>query len=127
MTILFSAVIYLVLLIFIRQTWDKLHPLISVIFAVVFIQWLFRQQWVPLMTRFVELTTALPYSRALLYTVSLLMLSGFITKLLEEHDYEALAEVVLLSVRILLITFWLQELTPAFQHLMNLFERLQPL
>ena len=125
MTIIFFAVIYLVLLLLIRESMYKLHALISIIFFFVLLQWIFFRQLLPFFKTLHTLIASLPYGNALLFTAGILLLSHHITEVFDEHEYEAIAGLLKVSVRLTLLVFWVAQLTPVFQQLATLLERLQ--
>lgn len=125
MTIIFFAVIYLVLLLLIRESMYKLHALISIIFFFVLLQWIFFQQLLPFFKTLQTLIATLPYGNALLFTAGVLLLSHHITEVFDEQEYEAIAGLLKVSVRLTLLVFWVAQLTPVFQQLATLLERLQ--
>lgn len=125
MIFLFFAVIFLVLLMLLKQSVGMLHPLLTVIFFFILFQSVVLQQLFPFLTSLQQLIVALPYGTELLYTALLLFVGQHFSILFEEHEYEAIAELIKTSVRITLLSFWLIQLTPVFRQLMSLFERLQ--
>jgi hypothetical protein len=103
----------------------KLHPLFMVIFFFILLQFLFFQQIMPFVTSVHLVLTQLPYSKGLVYSALLLVIGHLFAVLFEEQDYDAMAELIRLSVRLTLLSFWFVQLAPVFQQLMRLFERLQ--
>lgn len=123
MTSLFASVILLLLLVLIKQSMDKLHALFVVIFFFIFCQFVIRNQLIPLWQKLASIFEQVPYSKGLLYTALLLILSELFCELLEQLEYESLAAIVKLSIRITLVGFWLLELQPALTTLLSLLER----
>lgn len=125
MIVLLGSIIFLVLLLLMKEAYKPLHALLSVIFFFILFQYVFREQIYPLFQTLFTMTASVPYGRSLLFSAVLLLVGRLIATLLEEQEYEAIAELVTLAVRLTLVTFWLMQLTPAFQELQTLLERLQ--
>ena len=122
---LFASVIFLVLLLFMKQSMDKLHGILVVIAFFIFMQFVVRQQLVPLWQQLAHIFNIIPYSKGLLFTAFLFILNELLCELLEQLEYEAFASLVTLSIRITVIVYWIKELQPAFQSLSRLLERFQ--
>ena len=122
---LFASVIFLVLLLFMKQSMDKLHGILVVIAFFIFMQFVVRHQLVPLWQQLAHLFNSVPYSKSLLFTAFLFIMNELLCELLEQLEYEAFASLVTLSIRITVILYWIKELQPAFQSLARLLERFQ--
>lgn len=125
METLFSAVILLLLLLFLRQAIPSLHPLFVVIFFFVFFQFAFFQTLVPFLRHFIGLVQHVPYAIQLIYSAALFILSELLYTLLSENEYEAIGEVLQLVIRITLLMYWIVELEPVFQTLSTLLKKVQ--
>ncbi|MGN7478359.1 pyruvate formate-lyase [Solibacillus silvestris] len=125
MIALFASIIYLVLFLFLRQTMDKLHNIIVVIAFFIFFQFIVYEQLIPLWQRLAVIFNSVPYSKGLLFTAFLFLLSETICRLLEQMEYEAFATLVTVSIRMTLLLYWINLLQPKFQVLIQLLERLQ--
>lgn len=125
MIVLFGSIIFLLLLLLMKEVYRPLHALLTVIFFFILFQYVLREQLMPLFKTLFSITGSVPYGRSLLFTAVLLLIGQLIVALLVEQEYEAIAEVVRLAVRLTLLTFWLMQLTPAFKELQTLLERLQ--
>lgn len=125
MATLFSAVILLLLLLFLRQAIPTLHPLFVVIFFFVFFQFAFFQTLVPFLRHFIGLVQHVPYAVALIYSAALFLLGELLYTLLVENEYDAIAEVLQLVIRITLLMYWIVELEPAIQTLTSLIKKVQ--
>lgn len=125
MVVLFSSVLFLLLLLLIKEAYKPLHALFTVILFFVLLQFVFRVQLLPLIHTLYNVAELIPYGKELLFSALLLLVGRLIMTLLNEHEYEAIAELVQLAVRLTLLSFWLVQLTPAFKALQRLLERLQ--
>ncbi|MER1984904.1 MAG: pyruvate formate-lyase [Solibacillus sp.] len=125
MIVLFGSIIFLLLLLLMKEAYRPLHALLTVILFFILFQYVLREQLLPLFKTLFSITANVPYGRSLLFSAVLLIIGQLLVALLVEQEYEAIAEVVRLAVRLTLITFWLMQLTPAFKELQTLLERLQ--
>lgn len=125
MIVLFGSIIFLILLLLMKEVYPPLHALFTVILFFILFQYVFREQLLPLFQILFTMTVSVPYGRSILFSAVLLLMGRLVNVLLVEQEYEAIAEVVQLAVRLTLITFWLMQLTPAFKELQTLLERLQ--
>ncbi|MER2106641.1 MAG: pyruvate formate-lyase [Solibacillus sp.] len=125
MIVLFGSIIFLLLLLLMKEAYRPLHALLTVILFFILFQYVLREQLLPLFKTLFSITANVPYGRSLLFSAVLLIIGQLLVTLLVEQEYEAIAEVVRLAVRLTLITFWLMQLTPAFKELQTLLERLQ--
>ncbi|WP_234417255.1 pyruvate formate-lyase [Lysinibacillus sp. 2017] len=106
-----------------KQSMDKLHPIILVILFFILMQFVMMGQLIPLWQQLSNVFQAVPYSKSLLFTAFLFVIGEMICALLDQFEYEAIATVVKLSIRITVVSYWLKILQPAFQTLVNLLER----
>lgn len=125
MSALFSVVILLLLLLFIKQAIPTLHPLFAVIFTLIFLQVVAMQTIIPWARSFHAMVQSIPYAQSLLYTAVVLLLSEVILQLLTEHEYDTLGEIMHIAVRISLIVYWLAQLQPIIEALTNLLQKVQ--
>ena len=124
MVTLFASVLFLLLLVFIQQLFEKLHSVIVIIFFFIFLQFIMRLQLFPLWQQLATLFQSVPYSKGLLYTALLFLCKDIFCALLEQMEYEAYAVLITLSVRLTVVVYWVNELTTPFQTLLRLLERL---
>jgi hypothetical protein len=123
MNILFASIVFIVLLLFLNQVMDKLHPIFVIIFFFIMMQAIVFQLLIPLFQQLQVVFQKVPYSKNLLWTAFLLLIGEMICGLLEQLEYEAFAELVKFAVRLVLVSYWLMLLQPAFQTIANLLER----
>ena len=123
MNILFGSIIFIVLLILLNQVMDKLHPVFVIIFFFILMQAIVFQLLIPLFQQLQVVFHKVPYSKNLLWTAFLLLIGEMICGLLEQMEYEAFATLVKFAVRLVLVSYWLTLLLPAFQTIANLLER----
>lgn len=125
MVILFGSVLFLLLLLFMKEAYRPLHALFTVILFFILFQFFFIESLYPLFILLFGVAAAVPYGKGLLWSAAYLLIGQLIVTLLIEHEYEAIGELVKLAVRVSLVSFWLMQLTPAFRQLEALIERLQ--
>lgn len=125
MVALIGSVIFLLLLLLMKEAYRPLHGLLTVIFFFVLAQFVFFEQLLPLFQLLFGIARSVPYGHGLLFSAALLIVGQLVATLLNEQEYEAMAEVVRLAVRLTLVTFWFMQLQPAFKELQSLLERLQ--
>ncbi|ATP40962.1 pyruvate formate-lyase [Solibacillus sp. R5-41] len=125
MSILFASVVFILLLQLIKQSMDRLHSIILIVFFFIFVQFVVRGQLIPFWQVLEETFNKAPYAKGLLFTAFLLILSELFCELLDQMEYEAFSTVVKLSIRLTLVGYWFNELQPAFKSVMELLERLQ--
>lgn len=124
MKYLIFTVVCMVLLNFIKGAIGKLHSIISIIFFFLFLAQIYQLVLYPLFSELVSITDVLPYSKPIIYTALLLLLSQLIKAVLEEQEYDALSEGVDIAVRGSLILLWLHQLKPAMSQLTVLLQKL---
>ena len=124
MKYLLFTVVCMVLLNFIKGAIGKLHSIISIIFFFLFLAQIYQLVLYPLFSELVSITDVLPYSKPIIYTALLLLLSQLIKAVLEEQEYDALSEGVDIAVRGSLILLWIQQLKPAMSQLTVLLQKL---
>lgn len=125
MGILFASVIFLLLLQLIKHSMDRLHSIVLIVFFFILAQFVLRRQVIPFWQMLEETFNKAPYTKGLLYTAFLLIVSDLICDLLDQMEYEVISTVVKLSIRITLVGYWFKELQPAFKSVLELLERLQ--
>ena len=123
MNILFGSIIFIVLLLLLNQIMDKIHPIIVIIFFFILMQAIVFQLLIPLFQQLQVVFHKVPYSKNLLWTAFILLIGEMICGLLEQMEYEAFATLVKFAVRLVLVSYWLTLLLPAFQTIANLLER----
>lgn len=104
---------------------DRLHAIILIVFFFIFAQFVIRRQLIPSWQLLEETFRKAPYTKGLLFTAFLLILSDLFCELLAQMEYDAFATVVKLSIRLTLVGYWFNELQPAFKSVLELLERLQ--
>ncbi|MEK4700303.1 pyruvate formate-lyase [Solibacillus sp. FSL R7-0668] len=124
MMILFASIVFLVLLILLKQSFEQLHSIIVIIFFFVILQFIFRTQLYPLWQQLATLFQSVPYSKGLLYTALLFLSKDLFCALLKQMEYEAYVSLVTLSIRLTVIVYWVNELATPFQTFVQLLERL---
>lgn len=125
MIILFYAVILLIILILIRETVPKLHSLIAIIFFFILLHFLLSKSVLPFIGQILSIVNSIPYVTQLIYSALFYQLGLFFQKLFEEQEYEAFGEFIMLSVRIVLLSYWISEFAKVLSNFSSILEKLQ--
>ncbi|MDN4493332.1 hypothetical protein [Ureibacillus aquaedulcis] len=125
MTFLIYAVILMILLLFIRETINKLHGIIVVIFFFVLLYFLLSMLTIPFLEQLLSYVQSVPYVPQLVYSALFYQLGLFFQSMFEEEDYETFGELVMFSIRIVLLFYWTSELGKILSDLSSILEKLQ--
>lgn len=125
MTILIYAVILLLILILIKETVPKLHPLIAIIFFFILLHFLLSKSVLPLIGRILSYVNSVPYVPQLVYSALFYQLGIFFKMLFDEQEHETMGEFVMFSVRIVLLTYWISELAKVLTSFSSILDKLQ--
>ncbi|MFC7684743.1 hypothetical protein [Ureibacillus sp. GCM10028918] len=125
MTFLIYAVILMILLIFIKETINKLHGIIVVIFFFVLLYFLLSMLTIPFLEQLLSYVQSVPYVPQLVYSALFYQLGLFFQSIFEEEDYETFGELVMFSIRIVLLFYWTSELGKILSSLSSILEKLQ--
>ncbi len=117
------GVVCLVLLLFVRGTFEKLHPLLQVVVCIILFAEIFQQWLRPIFTQLAKSFTMIPYSHSILYTAFLLLISQLLQNLLEGQDEEAIGQAVAIAVRASLVWMWIVQLKPAVTQMTALLQK----
>ena len=110
MNVLILSVIILLLLLLIKEVFSPLHHLIYIIFYFLILSIVLSSFLIPFADKLLQLLPYIPFGKPLIYSAVLFMISEHISNLLEELDYESLGMLVSLAIRIVILTYWLNEL-----------------
>lgn len=124
MTVLGILVVVFVLLVLVQQLNEKMYPLLFIIVLLLMLLYVWTAVWRPFVEKLLQLFTAVPYSRQLLMTVSLLLLGDVLNKLISQFDMESFGFIVLIATRITILAIWLEpieQLFARFQQMTSLF------
>ncbi|WP_137729023.1 hypothetical protein [Lysinibacillus sp. SGAir0095] len=125
MTFLIYAVILMLLLIFIKETISKLHGIIVVIFFFVLLYFLLSMLTIPFLEQLLSYVHSVPYVPQLVYSALFYQLGLFFQSIFEEEEYETFGELVMFSIRIVLLFYWTSELGKILSDLSSILEKLQ--
>ena len=125
MTFLIYAVILMLLLMFIKETIDKLHGLIVVIFFFVLLYFLLSMLTIPFIEQLLSYVHSVPYVPQLVYSALFYQLGLFFQSIFKEEEYETFGELVMFSIRIVLLFYWTSELGKILSNLSSILEKLQ--
>lgn len=116
MTVLGVLVVGFVLLVLVQQLNEKMYPLLFILVLLLILLYFWTTVWRPLIEKLLQLFTAVPYSRQLLITVSLLLLGDLLYRMMDQFDMESYGFLVLLATRITILTVWLEPIEQLFVH-----------
>ena len=125
MTFLIYAVILMLLLIFIKETIYKLHAIIVIIFFFILLYFLLEMLAIPFIEQLLNAVHAVPYVPQLVYSALFYQLGLFFKSLFEEADYDTIGDLVMFSIRIVLLMYWTNEFTNVFTKFSSILEKLQ--
>lgn len=125
MTFLLYAVVLLLLLILLRESSYKLHSLLTIIFFFVLLHFLIKLLVFPFTEQLLSYVGSVPYVPQLIYSALFYQIGHFIYKMFEEEEYEAIGELVLVSVRIVLLLYWTSELKDVLTSFSSILDKLQ--
>ena len=125
MTFLIYAIILMLLLLFIKETASKLHGLIVVIFFFVLLYFLLSKLTIPFIEQLLSYVHSVPYVPQLVYSALFYQLGLFFQSILAEEEYETFGELVMFSIRIMLLFYWTSELGKILSNLSSILEKLQ--
>ncbi|MFC5557813.1 hypothetical protein ACFPN4_01560 [Ureibacillus thermophilus] len=125
MTILVYAVILLLILILIKETVPKLYSLIAIIFFFIILHFLISQSVLPLIGQILSYVNSVPYVPQLVYSALFYQLGIFFKMLFEEREHETMGEFVMFSVRIVLLTYWVNEFAKVLSSFTSILDKLQ--
>lgn len=124
MTVLGILVVVFVLLVLVQQLNEKMYPLLFIIVLLLMLLYIWTTVWRPFVEKLLQLFAAVPYSRQLLMTMSLLLLGDVLNKVISQFDMESFGFIVLVATRITILTIWLEpieQLFARFQQMTSLF------
>lgn len=125
MTFLIYAVILMLLLMFIKETIDKLHGIIVVIFFFVLLYFLLSMLTIPFIEQLLSYVQSVPYVPQLVYSALFYQLGLFFQSIFKEEEYETFGELVMFSIRIVLLVYWTSELGKILSNMSSILEKLQ--
>ncbi|HWK24013.1 MAG TPA: hypothetical protein VNS08_13355 [Ureibacillus sp.] len=125
MTFLIYAVILMLLLIFVKETFVKLHGIIVIIFFFILLYFLLSMLAIPFLDQLLSYVQAVPYVPQLVYSALFYQLGLFFKSIFAEEEYETFGDLVMFSIRIVLLFYWTKELGKILSDLSSILEKLQ--
>lgn len=125
MTFILYAVILLLLLILLKETTHQLHSLIAIIFFFVLLHFLLSMLVIPFIEQLLSYVHSVPYVPQLVYSALFYQIGYFFYKLFEGEEYEAIGELVMIAVRVVLLFYWTSELAKVLSKFATILEKLQ--
>ncbi|SOC27169.1 hypothetical protein SAMN05880501_12128 [Ureibacillus xyleni] len=125
MNYLMYAVILILLLIFIKETIHKLHGLFVIIFFFVLLYFLLSVLAIPFIEQLLSYVSSVPYVPQLVYSALFYQIGLFFQSLFDEEEYETFGELVMFSVRIVLLFYWTSEFAKVLSNFSSILEKLQ--
>lgn len=125
MTFILYAVILLLLLILLKETTHKLHSLIAIIFFFVLLHFLLSMLVLPFIDQLLSYVHSVPYVPQLVYSALFYQIGHFFYKLFEGEEYEAIGELIMIAVRVVLLFYWTSELAKVLSSFSTILEKLQ--
>jgi FtsH-binding integral membrane protein len=118
-----GGIICLVLLLFVRQTMEKLYPIIQIFIFFLFVAQLFRHLLEPIFRKLATSFSNVPYSETLLYTAVLLLVNQLVEGLFHEHDQESIGQAITIAIQLSIVSIWLMKLQPVIAEMVALLQR----
>ncbi|KGR78403.1 hypothetical protein [Ureibacillus manganicus] len=125
MIFIFYAVILMLILILIKDSFQKLHTLIAIIFFFILLHFLLSMLVIPFLEKLLSYVHSVPYVAQLVYSALFYQLGSLIHTIFEEQEYESIGELVMIAVRIVLLTYWLTEFATVLSKFSSILEKLQ--
>ena len=112
MILLFYLVICFLILIFVKESYGKIHVIVSIIMVFIILQIIFAIKIVPLFQKLSTAFQTIPFIGLLLGSTIIILFGEFCMKLFEQYDYEVLSFFVHIVVGMTIALLWLEELLP---------------
>ncbi|MDM5334455.1 hypothetical protein QUF56_14555 [Ureibacillus composti] len=125
MTYVFYAVILLLVLMLIKESINKLHGLIAIIFFFILLHFLLSMMIIPFIEQLLSYVHSVPYVPQLVYSALFYQLGSLFHKIFEEEEYEAIGEMVMIAIRIVLLAYWTAEVAKVLSNFSSILQKLQ--
>jgi len=112
MILLFYLVICFLILIFVKESYGKIHVIVSIIMVFIILQIIFAMKIIPLFQKLSSAFQTIPFIGLLLGSTIIILFGEFCMKLFEQYDYEVLSFFVQIVVGMTIALLWLEELLP---------------
>ena len=112
MILLFYLVICFLILIFVKESYGKIHVIVSIIMVFIILQIIFAMKIIPLFQKLSSAFQTIPFIGLLLGSTIIILFGEFCMKLFEQYDYDVLSFFVHIVVGMTIALLWLEELLP---------------
>ena len=112
MSLLFYIVICFLILIFVKESYEKIHVIVSIIMVFIILQIIFTNKIIPLFQKLSSTFQSIPFIGLLLGSTIIIIFGEFCMKLFEQYDYEVLQYFVHIIVGMTIALLWMEELFP---------------
>ena len=112
MSLLFYIVICFLILIFVKESYEKIHVIVSIIMVFIILQIIFANKIIPLFQKLSSTFQSIPFIGLLLGSTIIIIFGEFCMKLFEQYDYEVLQYFVHIIVGMTIALLWMEELIP---------------
>ncbi|MEK9198645.1 hypothetical protein ACH0B5_07400 [Ureibacillus sp. 179-F W5.1 NHS] len=125
MKFLIYAVILILLLILIKETFEKLHAITVIVFFFILLYFLLSMLAIPFTEQLLTYVQSVPYVPQLVYSALFYQIGLFFQSLFDEKEYETFGELVMFSIRIVLLFYWTSEFAKVLSDFSSILEKLQ--
>jgi hypothetical protein len=125
MIFIFYAVILILILILIKDSFQKLHTIIAIVFFFLLLHFLLSMLVIPFLEKLLSFVHSVPYVAQLVYSALFYQIGSLIHSMFEEQEYESIGELVMIAVRIVLLTYWIGEFATVLSKFSSILEKLQ--
>ena len=112
MNLLFYIIICFLILIFVKQSYEKIHVIVSIIMIFIILQIIFANKIIPFFKTLSTTFQSIPFIGLLLGSTIIIIFGEFCMKLFEQYDYDVLQFFVHIVVGITIALLWMEELFP---------------
>ncbi len=125
MIFIFYAVILILILLLIKDSFNKIHTLIAIIFFFILLHFLLSMLVIPFLEKLLSYVHSVPYVAQLVYSALFYQIGSLLQSMFEEQEYEAIGELVMIAVRIVLLSYWITEFADVLSKFSSILEKLQ--
>ena len=110
-------IIGFLLLMFMRQVNGPLYPMVFTIMFLWLLVYVWTMKWRPFVVKLEAIFESVPYSKPLLLTATILVISDLLEALFSQFDMESYGQLLKVAVQLTIILLWL----PEIERLLNQF------
>ncbi len=125
MIFIFYAVIILLILLLIKDSFSKLHTLIAIVVFFILLHFLLSMLVIPFLEKLLSYVHSVPYVAQLVYSALFYQIGLLLHSIFEEQEYDSIGELVMIAVRIVLLTYWIGEFANVLSKFSSILEKLQ--